>query len=200
MTGGRSVPTFVTIFAVAYAVLYVFSVQYNLALFTYHAATEEFYFLVKPASEGPAMYWYGWLATSALQAGDELRLEGPGWIRVDSVEDTGRYETVYNLRVADFHTYFVGCEEWRFGVWAHNTCVKGSEYAHEEVGSGFQKTSSPLSASTPKRMGLISVSLPLAPSRCRSCRSKLVVLSTAGVAFSGVAERPCRAAISLQCS
>jgi len=68
MTGGRSVPMFVTIFAAAYAVLYVFSVQYNLALFTYHAATEEFYFLVKPASEGPAMYWYGWLATSALGA------------------------------------------------------------------------------------------------------------------------------------
>jgi hypothetical protein len=68
MTGGRSVPTFVTIFAVAYALLYVFSVQYNLALFTYHAATEKFYFLVKPASEGPAMYWYGWLATSALGA------------------------------------------------------------------------------------------------------------------------------------
>lgn len=68
MIGARSMPQFVITFAVAYAVLYVFSVQYNLALFTYHAATEEFYFLVKPASEGPAMYWYGWLATSALGA------------------------------------------------------------------------------------------------------------------------------------
>jgi hypothetical protein len=27
---------------------------------------------------------------------------------------------VYNLRVADFHTYFVGCDEWGFSVWAHN--------------------------------------------------------------------------------
>ena len=27
---------------------------------------------------------------------------------------------VYNLRVADWHTYFVGCGEWGFSVWAHN--------------------------------------------------------------------------------
>ena len=31
---------------------------------------------------------------------------------------------VYNLRVADWHTYFVGCDEWGFSVWAHNAnCV-----------------------------------------------------------------------------
>ena len=65
---GRSVPMFVITFAVAYAVLYVVSVEYNLALFTYHPVTEEFHFLVKPASEGPAMYWYGWMATSGLSA------------------------------------------------------------------------------------------------------------------------------------
>ncbi|MCZ2340833.1 MAG: HINT domain-containing protein, partial [Bacteroidales bacterium] len=31
-------------------------------------------------------------------------------------------EVVYNLRVADWHTYFVGGEDWGFSVWAHNTC------------------------------------------------------------------------------
>lgn len=30
--------------------------------------------------------------------------------------------TVYNLRVADYHTYFVGCNEWGWSVWAHNMC------------------------------------------------------------------------------
>jgi hypothetical protein len=35
---------------------------------------------------------------------------------------TGKQERVYNLRVADYHTYFVGSEEWRFSVWAHNAC------------------------------------------------------------------------------
>jgi hypothetical protein len=36
------------------------------------------------------------------------------------VVDTGEYEVVYNLRVADHHTYFVGCDEWGFSAWAHN--------------------------------------------------------------------------------
>jgi len=34
--------------------------------------------------------------------------------------DTGSWETVYNFRIADYHTYFVGCDEWGFSVWAHN--------------------------------------------------------------------------------
>ena len=34
--------------------------------------------------------------------------------------DTGEYETVYNVRVADYHTYFVGAADWGFAVWAHN--------------------------------------------------------------------------------
>ena len=27
---------------------------------------------------------------------------------------------VYNLRIADYHTYFVGSRDWGFSVWAHN--------------------------------------------------------------------------------
>ena len=53
MIAARSKPVFVITFAAAYAILYVVSVQYNLALFTYHAATEEFHFLVQPASDFP---------------------------------------------------------------------------------------------------------------------------------------------------
>ena len=68
MSDAPSTVKFVIAFAVAYAVLYVLSVQYNLALFTYHAATEEFHLLVQPTNDGSAMYWYGWLATSALAA------------------------------------------------------------------------------------------------------------------------------------
>src|SRR5262249_21721282 len=29
---------------------------------------------------------------------------------------------VYNLQIADYHTYFVGCDDWSFSVWAHNLC------------------------------------------------------------------------------
>jgi hypothetical protein len=41
-------------------------------------------------------------------------------VAVESVRDAGEVCTVYNIRVADCHTYFVGCDEWGFSVWAHN--------------------------------------------------------------------------------
>jgi hypothetical protein len=68
MIPSRSLPVFTIAFAAAYAVIYIFAIEFNLALFTYHPASEEFYFLVKPAADQPAMYWYGWLATAALGA------------------------------------------------------------------------------------------------------------------------------------
>jgi hypothetical protein len=68
MIARRSSAVFAVAFAAAYAVLYVVAIQYNLALFTYHPASEEFHFLVKPAADQPPMYWYGWMATSALGA------------------------------------------------------------------------------------------------------------------------------------
>ena len=44
------------------------------------------------------------------------------WLAVEGVRDTGRAEAVYNGRVAEYHTYFVGCDEWGFSLWAHNSC------------------------------------------------------------------------------
>jgi hypothetical protein len=64
MIAARSLP----IFAMAFAVLYLLCVEFNWALFTYHPALEEFGFLAQAPKDGPAMYWYGWLATSALGA------------------------------------------------------------------------------------------------------------------------------------
>lgn len=46
-------------------------------------------------------------------------------VAVEAVEDSGKVETVYNWRITDYHTYFVGSEEWGFSVWAHNA---GQEY------------------------------------------------------------------------
>lgn len=47
----------------------------------------------------------------------------PGWVRVEAVIDTGRYEVVYNIEVEDDHTYFVGYGEWGFSVWVHNYSI-----------------------------------------------------------------------------
>jgi hypothetical protein len=56
------------IFAAAFAVIYLLAVEQNWALFTYHPKLGEWDWLAQPARSGPAMYWYGWLATSALGA------------------------------------------------------------------------------------------------------------------------------------
>ncbi|HLH88278.1 MAG TPA: hypothetical protein VKX28_07450 [Xanthobacteraceae bacterium] len=57
------------VFSIAFAAIYIASVNYNLALLTYHPQLGQWAVLVDPPKEGPAMYWYGWLLTSALGAG-----------------------------------------------------------------------------------------------------------------------------------
>jgi hypothetical protein len=64
MIAARSLPTF----TIAFAILYLLSVEYNWALFTYHPALKEFGLLVQKPKDGPAMYWYGWIVTSAVGA------------------------------------------------------------------------------------------------------------------------------------
>jgi hypothetical protein len=54
------------VFSATFAVLYVLSITYNLALFSYHPQLNQWEFLVA-ASKGVApMYWYGWLATATI--------------------------------------------------------------------------------------------------------------------------------------
>lgn len=62
--------TFTLVFGVSFAVLYVVCDMAALPLFTYHPGTDRIDFGYAPArrDEGPAMYWYGWLASSALGA------------------------------------------------------------------------------------------------------------------------------------
>ncbi len=55
-----------------------------------------------------------------LKAGDELVSHDGHLITVASVCSTEAVTTVYNLRVADHHTYFVGDNDWGWDVWVHN--------------------------------------------------------------------------------
>ncbi len=63
----------------------------------------------------------GWTPCQALLPGDMLRSHDGQYMPVESVNSTGTQEVVYNCRIADFHTYFVGSEDWGFTVWAHNS-------------------------------------------------------------------------------
>jgi hypothetical protein len=77
--------------------------------------------LIKTTGEHPFwVYNKGWVVANALASGDLLLSHDGRLVAVAEVRDTGEYETVYNLRVTDYHTYFVGSEEWGFSVWAHN--------------------------------------------------------------------------------
>jgi hypothetical protein len=66
----------------------------------------------------------GWKQAGALESGDRIATLSGEWVSVEEVFDTQEWEPVYNLRVADHHTYFVGNEHWGFAAWAHNAvCV-----------------------------------------------------------------------------
>ena len=52
-------------------------------------------------------------------------------IAIDAIRVTDRLITVYNLRVADFHTYFVGGKLWQFDAWVHNANYNARAFAGE---------------------------------------------------------------------
>lgn len=64
----RAFPVFAIVFAVVYPLAYALAVWKNYALFTYHPALNEFALGVEKSRDGPAMYWYGWMATAGIAA------------------------------------------------------------------------------------------------------------------------------------
>lgn len=62
----------------------------------------------------------GWVPAGQLRPGDILSTSDGQGVAVEELFDTGEEATVYNLSVAEHHTYFVGCPEWGFAAWAHN--------------------------------------------------------------------------------
>jgi hypothetical protein len=62
--------TFATVFAIATPVLYVICEMRNWPLFTYHPGTGrlDLGWAAAVKDEGPAMYWYGWTATTLIGA------------------------------------------------------------------------------------------------------------------------------------
>jgi hypothetical protein len=62
--------TFALTFALAGCVVYFLCLMFNLPLFTFHPATNRVALGWEAArsGEGPAMYWYGWTATTVVAA------------------------------------------------------------------------------------------------------------------------------------
>lgn len=96
--------------------------------------------VIRTTQEHPFfVYGRGWTPLAEIKVGDLLRTED-GWVPVTKIEDTGKWEVVYNLRVADHHTYFVGGEDWGFAVWAHNVYIQhlpGADTALNNLGSVY---------------------------------------------------------------
>ena len=77
---------------------------------------------IKVTAEHP--FWVrgrGWLMAKELLPGDLLRSHDGRWVALHFLRDAGEVATVYNLSVADYHTYFVGDAAWGWSVWSHNT-------------------------------------------------------------------------------
>lgn len=63
---------------------------------------------------------HGWTPAGKLKIGDRLMTDGDRPAVVEGVVQTEESVPVFNLRVADHHTYFVGEKDWGFAVWTHN--------------------------------------------------------------------------------
>jgi hypothetical protein len=70
LASSTKVRTFAITFAIAGTVIYLLCLQFNWPLFTFHPATNRigWGWEAGRSGEGPAMYWYGWTATSIIAA------------------------------------------------------------------------------------------------------------------------------------
>jgi hypothetical protein len=65
----------------------------------------------------------GWIEAWKLTSGTQVLCADGSTVTLEAIVDTGEWLPVFNLRIADHHTYFVGDEAWGFSVWSHNACV-----------------------------------------------------------------------------
>jgi hypothetical protein len=94
-------------------------------------------------------------------------------VTVEKVEDSGRYKKVYNLRVAGYHTYFVGDEDRGFAAWAHNSYSMTASQLQAWLPTHVQvPTPVPIPSGTP---GQIVSSLPQRSSGASPVQGILVV-------------------------
>ena len=74
----------------------------------------------------------GWSPAFELTEGQRLIGHNGQTMPVERIVLTEQSSTVYNLRIAEDHTYFVGQDDWEFSVWVHNA------YNVKTVENGFE--------------------------------------------------------------
>ncbi|MEZ6143372.1 MAG: polymorphic toxin-type HINT domain-containing protein [Zavarzinella sp.] len=80
----------------------------------------------------------GWVNAQEVNSGDRLLSHDGQWLEVSEIEVTDEWETVYNLRIAEYHTYFVGCDEWGWSAWAHNSCDPRADKSTKSQGEHYR--------------------------------------------------------------
>jgi hypothetical protein len=90
-----------------------------------------------------------------LQVGDLLVSSLGTLIPIESITSLNEITTVYNLRVADYHTYFVGGALWGWDVWVHNA-YRISSGLTPQVPSWGTITSNFNSVVRPRTQGVLS--------------------------------------------
>jgi len=91
-----------------------------------------------------------------IKAGDHLISHDGELVQVDAVHSTAEVTTVYNLQVADHHTYFVGGTIWGWDVWVHNANYQRFGSAEEVANfkaAGGNFTGKPGHPGNPVRFG-----------------------------------------------
>ncbi|MDR1387596.1 MAG: DNRLRE domain-containing protein [Propionibacteriaceae bacterium] len=90
----------------------------------------------------------GWVQAASLTVGDRLLEPDGSTLTVESVQATGRVETVFNFEVAGTHTYFTRVADGRWTL-VHNDCDPGGTPAGQgsDVGSTAGPSKPPLERS-----------------------------------------------------
>ena len=83
----------------------------------------------------------GWTPTFELTEGQRLIGHNGKTMPVERIVLTEQSSTVYNLRIAEDHTYFGGQDDWDFSVWVHNAYnVKAVENGFEIFEDGVSRS------------------------------------------------------------
>ena len=105
---------------------------------------------IRTTAEHPFWVWgHGWTVARKLVVGDHLLSHNQRSVVIEAIVDEPDVAEVFNVRVQEFHTYFVGHTAWGFSIWAHNACVSATARGSTTGPPKFSKDPQRFSANNP---------------------------------------------------